>query len=153
MEAAVFLVSRTLTLVHTTRLLWVQPRLQGYRCSFSDQERYKLIEAGSCEGKISAFNEYREIHSNVSQAFFVIRKRQVVLHLGSLRSSSSGTTSFIWLCRYLAHQSQLLFFYVTVVTHYVISDFRRQNENSSVENETELEKSTVSLQRVSPVLY
>ncbi|KAI4529629.1 hypothetical protein MG293_020307 [Ovis ammon polii] len=48
-----------------------------------------------------------EIHSNVSQAFFVIRKRQVVLHLGSLRSSSSGTTSFIWLCRYLAHQSQM----------------------------------------------
>ena len=42
MGAGVFLVSRTLTLVHTTRLLWVQPSLQGHRCSFSAQERYKV---------------------------------------------------------------------------------------------------------------
>lgn len=42
MEAAVFLVSRTLTLGHTTQLLWAQPSLQGHCCSFSDQERYKV---------------------------------------------------------------------------------------------------------------
>ena len=48
-----------------------------------------------------------EIHSNVSQAFFVIRKRQVLFRHRSLCSSSSGTTSFIWLCCYLAHQSRV----------------------------------------------
>ena len=33
---------------------------------------------------------------------------------------------------------------MTIVTHYIISNFLWQNENSSVENETELEKSQYS---------
>ena len=68
-----------------------------------------------------------EIHSNVSQAFFVFRKRQVLFHLRSLHSSSSGTTSFIWLCCYLAHQSQLdihllsLLFWATALAQNILS--------------------------------